>query len=244
MRSPILLATVARSRIVPLIRAQAMIRGWLVRKRIALAGPGAMRRTNLANDEDLITCADAGRVSPLNYFAFEENGKTWWFEFGSLWRWVVRSTEPVNPYTKVPLSSETRRRIREVWASRRRRGESIPDEPSSVHDRLLYRWNVLCQLFADHGFVGIHPEMFLHFTKLEYLSLFVLFSRDVEVVIPTSDPFRDRILGLCRRRTMVSTALEGPLFVLQSVGLLLHILTLLPDPYPVVFCLVSALYRC
>ncbi len=221
-----------------------MIRGWLVRKRIALAGPGAMRRTNLANDEDLITCADAGRVSPLNYFAFEENGKTWWFEFGSLWRWVVRSTEPVNPYTKVPLSSETRRRIREVWASRRRRGESIPDEPSSVHDRLLYRWNVLCQLFADHGFVGIHPEMFLHFTKLEYLSLFVLFSRDVEVVIPTSDPFRDRILGLCRRRTMVSTALEGPLFVLQSVGLLLHILTLLPDPYPVVFCLVSALYRC
>lgn len=244
MRAPVLLSNVTRSRIAPLIRAQAVIRGWLVRTRIKLAGPGAMRRINLANDEDLVTCAEAGRVSPLDYFAFEENGKIWWFEFGSLWNWIVRSTTPVNPYTKVPLTTDTRQRLRAIWASRRRRGESIPNEPASLHDRLLYRWNVLCQLFSDHGFVEIHPELFLHFTKLEYLTLFVMFARDIEVVVPASDPFRDRVLGMCRRRTMVSTALEAPMFVLQSVGALIYILTLLPNPYPVIFCLLSALYRC
>lgn len=240
MKSPVIWSSTPRSRTAPLIRAQALIRGWLIRTRIALAGPGAMKRTNLANDEDLMTCTEASRVSPLDYVSFEENGKIWWFEFGSLWSWSIRSTEPENPYTKVPLSSDTRRRLREIWASKRRRGEPVPDESMDPQTRLLHRWNVMCQLFADNGFININPAMRLRFTSAEYGTLISLFAQDVEVVLPSWHPFRSRILALCARRF----PFESSIVALQVVATLLHILMLVRDPYPIVFCVVSSLFRC
>ena len=96
-----------------MVRAQALVRGWLLRKRLALGGPGVLRRSLVTNDEDLVTCESKETIRPFEYFGFEENGKVWCFSFPSLWKWAVRSHQPVNPYTKVPLDIETRKRMHE-----------------------------------------------------------------------------------------------------------------------------------
>jgi hypothetical protein len=112
----VLWATVHRTRDSKLIRAQALIRGYLVRARLALGGPGVLRRGDLANDEDLATMTETCRIDPEDYFAFEENGKVWAFEFPTIFTWSLRSEVPANPYTKVPLSTETRTRLVRLWS--------------------------------------------------------------------------------------------------------------------------------
>jgi len=244
MKHPTLWVTVNQPRASPLAKLQGWVRGHLLRKRLALAGPGVLRRVNLANDEDLVTCVDKSRVSPLDYFAFAENGKVWWFEFASLWNWCIRSHEPVNPYTKVPLSVDTRRRLRTMWTTRVRNGLPVGNESITVAERTRYQWNVLCQHFTDYGFAGTHPDTFQDFTRLDLLSMFVLLERDIQVVIPAGHPFRERILSVCRRRSIASDGLHTAHFSLQCANSLLYILSLPPDPYILTFSILSAFYRC
>ena len=116
-KAVMLWAVVNQDKVGAATRVQAWIRGILLRRRLRLGGPGVLRRTGLSNDDDLVTCESSDRQYPLDYFAFEENGKVWWFDFGTLWKWAQRSTEPANPYTKVPLSVETRTRLRKVVSS-------------------------------------------------------------------------------------------------------------------------------
>ena len=157
-------------------RIQAIVRGWLVRNRLALAGPGVLQRTLLSNDEDLETCETANRQHPMDYFAFTENGKTWWFDFATLWKWSQMSIEPVNPYTKVPLSVETKQRLRRMWSARRRRRQPLPLEPSSFQERLRHRWTVVCQIFADTALGVMNPDALLRLTKNDYIVLFRIVS--------------------------------------------------------------------
>ena len=139
-----------------------------------------------------MTCTAKDRQFPLDYFAFEEAGKVWWFDFDSLWQWVVRS--PVNPYTRTPLTEDTRRRLWAVWAHRSRMSADLPPEPKTLDARLLSRWTVLCRIFADNGFVDVHPGQFHTFTKADFLSMFILLKRDLSVVLPSWDPARARAI--------------------------------------------------
>lgn len=244
MKTPVLWTTVHQQRYVGVARIQACVRGWLVRMRLRLAGPGVLSRTNLANDDDLVTCESKDRQHPMEYFAFVENGKVWWFDFGSLWRWAVRSHEPVNPYTKVPLSTETRRRLRDVWAYHHRHRIALPDEPPTFGERLRYRWNVLVQIFVDNGFVDVHPNQFLGLNRDEYVTAFTLLHQDLLVVLRESDLQRDRLLRYCRRGIAAAAAREPGNYILQSSYILLLLLTIPKDPYVMVFSVLSALYRC
>lgn len=228
----------------PIVRIQACVRGWLIRRRLSYAGRGALSRTGLTNDEDIITYADKDRVYPMDFFSFEENGKTWWFEFSSLWTWCMRNEEPVNPYTKVPLSSDTRKRLRTLWGYKRRHREELPAESQVYGERLRYRLHILCQHFADYGYVGIHADFFMRFSKTDYVTLFVLLQRDIETVIPATYPFRVRLTHLFSNRIHAATIAQNANYILQSVTLLLHIVTLYRDPYAVTFSILSAAYRC
>ena len=38
-----------------MIKTQALVRGWLLRKRLALGGPGVLSRKQTTNDEDLVS---------------------------------------------------------------------------------------------------------------------------------------------------------------------------------------------
>jgi hypothetical protein len=207
------------------------------------AGPGVILRKDLANDEDIITCAEKERVHPLDFFSFVENDKVWWFEFSSLWTWCSRNEEPTNPYTKVPLSADTRKRLRTVWGYKRRHREELPLESQSYEERLRHRLNILSQHFGDYGFEGVHPQTLLRFTKDDYITLFVLLQRDIETVIPQSDPFRIIVSYLCANRIRGATGTPPTNYILQCVSLLLHIVTLYKDPYVVTFSILSAFYR-
>ena len=218
-------------------KIQALARGWILRRRLAFAGPGVLNRKNLVNDEDLFTCDTKERQCPLDYFAFEEAGKVWWFGFSTFWQWCSRTHAPVNPYTKVPLSSETRQRLWENWAMRLRLRQPLPDEPMVYADRLQNRWNVLSQVFSGFGFDGVHPSNFTDMSRADYMSMFILLKPDLEMILPSADPFRTRVILLCSRNARAT-------HTLQSVYALLVLMTIHRSPYSVAFSILSALLRC
>lgn len=242
MRSPVLWIDANQSQIPPIVKIQALIRGWLVRRRLSYAGIGVLSREYLTNDEDIITCTEKGKVHPMDFFSFEENGKFWWFEFGSLWTWCMRNIDPTNPYTKVPLSAETRKRLRTIWGYKRRHREVLPSESTNLEERMRYRANILIQHFEDYGFSDIQASFILRCDRLDFITVFTLLRRDVETVIPASDRFRDRILSLCANRTYpIHTNSEVYLF--QCLSALLYMITLYRDPYVITFSILSAFYR-
>lgn len=211
-----------------------------------MGGPGVMCRKNLANDEELVTCVEKERQHPFEYFAFEENGKIWWFDFASLWRWSIQTHEPANPYTKVPLSADTRRRLRAVWGYIQRRNKSnLPPENPNYSLRLQQRWNVLCQLFADNGFVDVHPNTFLNLQSHELRSMLILLERDVQVVLRNTEYGCDRILRICRVPLLERNMRLSPsMFTMWIPYILMVILSVPRDPYVMTFSALSALYRC
>lgn len=239
MKVPVLWAHAMRKRNLPVVKIQALVRGWLLRSRLRLAGPGVLCRKNLANDEDMVTCESKDREHPLTYFAFEENGKVWWFNFESLWRWTRHSHEPANPYTKVPLSSDTRKRLRATWSYMHRHRMTMPEEPTEFSQRLCTRWNTVVQVFADNGFVDVHPNMFLNFSTLDFRVMFIFLERDIEVVLPDTDRGKARALRLCQRAI---TAPNAPTTWL--VFILILLLSIHKDPYSMTFMVLSALHRC
>ena len=242
MRSPVLWVDANESRSPPIVRIQACVRGWLIRRRLSYAGFGVLRRKDLANDEDIITCADKEKVHPMDFFSFEENGKIWWFEFGSLWTWCMRNAEPTNPYTKVPLSADTRKRLRTIWGYKKRHREDTPAESTDPEERRHHRANILVQHFQDYGFVDIHPSFILRCDRSDFMAFFMLLQRDIETVIPASDPFRNRIAVLCGSRT-APTYTGHSLYLLHCLTALMYIITLYRDPYVITFSILSAFYR-
>jgi hypothetical protein len=244
MKAPVRWADVHRPKSHRIAKTQALIRGWLLRKRLALGGPGVLCRKNLANDEELVTCVEKNRQDPFEYFGFEENGKVWWFDFSSLWRWGVQTHEPVNPYTKVALSNETRRRLRALWAYNQRHKLPTPPESPVFSQRLQQRWNVLCQLFIDNGFVDVHPNNFLNLHKHELRSMLVLLQRDVQVILRPTDPGRGRILRLCSAPIHSQNITEPSRYAMWVPYILMLILAVPKDPYVMTFSVLSALYRC
>ena len=227
-----------------LVRCQARIRGWLVRKRLALAGPGVLSRKDLTNDEELVTCETKERLHPFEYFAFEEAGKVWWFAFPTIWTWCRQSDVPSNPYTKVPLSQDTRRRLREMWSFRHRRNLAVPVESLNPLERLRQRWNILIQTFQDNGFADIHPDEFMRFNGVDCLTMFSLLHQDLLVVLNDRDPHRDAILRYCRRALHSPPALPSGQYILQCSYILMVILSIPKNPYSIVFSVLSAFYRC
>lgn len=211
------------------------MRGWLVRRRLALAGPGVLSRKELANDEDLFTCESKDRQHPLKYFAFEEAGKIYWFDAENLWQWMARSVAPVNPYTKTPLPNDVRKRLRE-WGWR---NHMSCTDINSVDETLARRWNLIVHVFRENGFTDAHPMQFANFDRADFRTMFVFLERDLQVLLPETDLYRARLLRICRRgQTSNGDNLLFPVF------LVLKMLSIPKDPYILVFSILSAFMRC
>lgn len=221
-------------------RIQAVARGWMVRSRLRLAGPGVLHREGLCNDEDLDTCESCVRQSPLDYFAFTENGKTWWFDFATLWKWAQMSVEPTNPYTKVALAADTKKRLRRMWSVRRRHREPVPAEPSVYADRMRMRWTLLCQIFADNGFGLLDPSYFTSLSKNDYI---LLFRRLRDILYSSVPAHQSRHALVLIHRCLISAWTLPPIqFTLQSSYALLAMLLHAKDEFTLAFCVLSALY--
>lgn len=227
------------------IKCQAFVRGCLLRKRLGLAGPGVLCRKGLANEDDLETCETVGREHPLTYFAFEESGKVWWFHYGTLWRWCCRNADPVNPYTKVPLSGDTRRRLRAIWAYNRVHGIDNPrEDATTIADRVRYRVNIMCQIAQDNGFGALDPNVFLELDKSRWITIFRMVRDDLDITLPKN---MVRVREMMRRYVEYVFETSSMLPNDQCVDIATRVASLMmlypKDPYIIVFTMLSALYR-
>lgn len=226
-------ATVNSAKVDAVIHLQSVVRGWLVRRRLALAGPGVLRRATVANSEDLETCEVA---DPMSYFGFQENGKLWWFDFATIWKWAQTSVEPTNPYTRTPLDTETRKRLHRMWSIRRRRRETIPVDPPRFQDRLRVRWTVICQIIAEQNLQVLRPELFLELTRGDYVGLFRRLRTELQGQYPHA-------LHLIHRCLLSAWSLPPNQFILQASYVLMAILLHAKDPFPLAFHVLVGLYR-
>jgi len=222
---------------VRVVKCQSFARRWLVLYRCRLAGPGVLKRKDLANDDDLVTCEESNRQHPFEYFAFTENGKTWWFDFNTIWVWSLKSHEPANPYTKVPLTTETRKRLREMWAYRSRNLIKVPLDPEHAEERLRIRWNFLCQTFVDHGFVDVTPGQLIRLSKPSHIAMWRFIYEDFGKV-PALRSLCDYMLSppLLRANSIS--------YVVNSLRVLMRFVTYQKEPYITIFSVMSAIYRC
>jgi hypothetical protein len=111
-------------------------------------------------------------VHPLDYFSFEEGGKVWWFDIRSMIGCLNASFIPLNPYTRKPLSIDTRHRLRMLYKYR------IHNRLSTLHETIQrqslaeYQWMRVCQILYENGFEDYTPEIF---TSIEPRSIYFMF---------------------------------------------------------------------
>lgn len=231
------------SRIHKIVRFQSVFRGYHIRQLLKLAGPGVLNRKNLANEEDVVTTSEKDKVSPLNYFSFEENGKIWWFEFNTIWKWASGSIHPTNPYTKVLLNEETKRRLWSMWSSRILYKLSLPDESPMFNERIIARWNTICQIFIDNGFVDIHPTEFINLRTIGYICMFKLLYADYSGISYKESAHVKKIINYLEFLLKTNKPHRA---ILYSTYTLLLLLTICKQKnrYILVFHILSAFYRC
>ena len=220
------------------IKIQAMYRGWCVRYRLALAGPGVLQRKRCVNDEDLVTMEEKKRQHPFDYFGIEEAGKVWWFDVGTVWEWSIRTVAPTNPYTKVPFEHSDLTRLRKIHLYRRRHRIPVPSPSKDLRENIVRRWTVLAHIFRSYGFDDAHPEQFANITHTNLRKMFQLLIQDIQAM---KNP-NHRVLGLCARGfTGDQSSTVG--YTISSLNLLSIALTDTRS-YDIVFLTLSALYRC
>lgn len=241
MKSPTLWSDQYAHKKPGVVRIQACVRGWLVRTRMTLGGPGILRRKDVMNDEDLVTYDEKDKVHPMDYFAFIENDKIWWFRFDTIYKWCLQQAEPTNPYTKTPLQTETRKRIRRIWDYKRRHREQLPEESQNVEERRRGRWNIICQLFEDNGFGNINPMTFHRLKRQDFIAIFRMLHDDIETLMKDTDTNKSRLLHFCERGVFFANTNSHRI---SCPFVLMCILTRPQDSYVISFAVLSALYRC
>lgn len=238
-KNPILWSTTQQDNIHHVIKIQACIRGWLLRKRLSLAGPGVLRRKDVSNDEDFNTMNEKEKVHPMNYFGFEEHGKIWWFEVKSIFQWTTMSFNILNPYTKVPLDIPTRKRLRELVSYQFRHRSPVLMNHHTLMDYMNQHWNLICQCFQDYGFGEIQPRLFLRLNKHDYYAIFRMIDDDLRIVMKD----HKKLCGLCDLACVKIRNTSSVRYVNDSVKTLLHMIYTPRDPYILLFTMLSALYR-
>lgn len=215
-------------------KVQGLYRGWRVRKVLALAGPGVLRRGICVNDEDLMTLEDKHKQEPFDYFGLQEGDKVWWFDFATAWEWFTRSVSPTNPYTKNPIAHTDLTRLRVFHLYRRRHRMIVPPPSRDLKDNILRRWTILSQIFRGFGFEDVHPEQFANLTRENLRVAFRFLSDDVRAMPRPNN----RIVGLVARGIEYSST-----STINSLNIMTIMLTD-SQAYDIVFLLLSALYRC
>jgi len=231
-------------------RIQKIWRGHFIRKRLKLAGEGVLNRKDCHNTEELVTLDDKTKVLPLDYFSFMEADKLWWFDVRSLHQILKRSPKPENPYTRQPLSIETRRRLRDVCRIRKRLGlQNYHDAPMPEQFAELAneKWLTVCQIIEENGFFDMNHLMFASLNRSQMYVLMSLIHMDMASYAlehPTSSKRYQYVSWL---RTVVSTFEKNKTNRLQcswaSSRTLLSILYDCPENYPVCFIIMSAMCR-
>lgn len=218
------------------ILIQKIWRGFFIRNCMAECGPGVLKRAVCHNDEELVTLESRNRQYPLDYFSFEEGGKVFWFDTASISRCVFDSPKPLNPYTRQPVSLETRRRLRRICFRRKLRG-SFSDSTKI--------WAQICQILEENGFEEMNPMLFESLNRSQFLVFLNLLKMDLDAILAESPKHKGRIVSLIAVKHVLRnhTPFAGQLDASRKVAVLLYNILYLPNPYPFCFAIMSARTR-
>jgi len=229
---------------------QKIWRGYFIRHRLTLAGEGVLKRLNCHNTEELVTMDEKEKIHPLDYFSFREAEKLWWFDVRSLYHILKRSAKPENPYTRQPLTIETRRRLRDACRIRKKLAiENYHDPPKpELFDTLVNeKWLTICQIIEENGFFDMNHMMFCSLNRSQLFVFLNLVQMDI-VAFATEHSIRSKRYNYIHWvRTCLSNFEKNRTNRLQCSWavskVLLSILYDCPENYPICFIIVSALTR-
>lgn len=229
---------------------QKIWRGYIIRHWLKMAGPGVLNRSVCHNDEELVTFDEKKSVNPFDYFSFEEGGKIYWFDIRSLSENCMLKVEPLNPYTREPLTIDTRRRLRQLCIKRHRKNlnnmHNVFDK-RSVDEIILSTWTHVCQIIVENGFFDMSP---LYFTSLNKTRLFIfntIIQKDLVALAAehTSTLSRRHKYVFWMKRVLgeFSTLTDNKRLSYLTARVLATILNDCLDNYGICFIIMSALHR-
>jgi len=224
-------------------------RGYTLRNRLKLAGPGVLNRHKCHNDDELVSLDPKNKLHPLDYFAFEEAGHIWWFDIRSIIGCLSSSLAPANPYTRQPLTIDTRRRIRKIFSYRLRNRLEVyhsPPQQKSAIEAENYIWMNVCQMLVENGFEDVIPNYFLRMARTQQFVFVYYLLNDLEFLCSEDPkvPKWKRCLRLIKgfRKEIMPRQSEFNISV-RLGAILTLLLQETAEPYPFCFIIMSALYR-
>ena len=222
-------------------------RGYAVRIRLTRAGPGVLKRSLCHNEEELVTMDSKDKYNPFDFFSFQEGDKVWWFDVRSIIACLNSSIIPLNPYTRQPLSLETRQRLRTVYNHRIFNRLRISHSPQThtLEEIVDSNWLKICQVLQENGFEDADPRMFARLSKSDLLIILGFLVVDMRILAedhPKSSR-RHRYYAILKRERDLSFAKSYQTVQLQVSNLIVHIMNDMIEVYPFCFLVVSAIYR-
>lgn len=231
------------------VRIQTVWRGYAIRRWIKLAGPGAMCRKECHNEEELVTLSDKQTVSPLDYFSFKEGNKLFWFDVRSIAQFASTNSTPINPYTRQPLSFESRRRLRELCLLRH--GKNILNRHSeskrTVTEAISDNCSQIGQIIEENGFFDLHPLTIMSLNRSQLFVILTMVYIDMRALAAEhTSPYSRRHKHLAWIRatlTKYHSTLDGKKYLYMVSRMMLSILNDTDSQYSVCFVIMSSLFR-
>jgi len=229
---------------------QKLWRGYLVRSWLCMSGPGVLKRSVCHNEDEIVTLDEKDKVNPFDYIGFEENSKVFWFDVRSLVEICKGTLKPTNPYTREPLSVNTRQRLRKICIRRysRKISNYHNQHPNlSFDQKLESQWMYICQILEENSFFDVSPMYFISLSRIQ-LFIFISFIYKDMLAWASEHKSRDsrRYMYLSRIKKVVRA--YGPRVSSQILGYciavtLAGILNDCVENYPLCFMIMSSLYR-
>jgi hypothetical protein len=234
-------------RVIPI---QKIWRGYRIRNLLQLAGPGVLNRKLCHNDEELVTLDEKQKINPFDYFSFEENGKIYWFDIRSLSENCMLKIEPLNPYTREPLTIDTRGRLRQVCIMRDRKhlkNTHNISENTTPDDIILATWTHICQIIIENGFFDMSPLYFISLNKTRLFIFNTIIQKDLVAWAAehTSTVSRRHKYVFWMKRLIreFSTEVNNKRLIYLTSRVLVTILNDCSDNYGICFIIMSGLHR-
>lgn len=231
------------------IKIQKVWRGYLIRNWIKECGIGCLKRSMCHNDEELVTMEHKSKQYPLDYFSFEENGKIWWFNICSITKILEDSIQPKNPYTRVPLTIETRRRLRELCIRRVKFDYDIHyTYDKSIHmsrsEFIDKNWILISQILEENGFADIHPQLLSSMSIHQYVTLLSLFLKEMKILaLEHSKTGSRRHKYVIWTRRILDRLYDSMNPDIDVIKLFFTIFQDTKNPFPYCFIFASAIYK-
>jgi len=230
---------------------QKLWRGWSIRRMLQLAGPCVLKRSLLTqNEEDVVTMEEKDKVHPFDYFAIEEGDKIFWFDVRSIFRLTIDQLQPTNPYTRQPLTIDTRKRLKEYVNWRGLRNLSMFHDLTFHLDSenvIAMRWMLISQILDENLFTEVNPMFFIALNRSQLWEFtgslrnsMLLWAKEHKSVHSRRNIYYVWINHCWKRQTLTVDTSQNVLRYLSNT--ILRILKDCKEPYEVCFKILSARY--